>query len=196
MTNDANEILGLMVEDDETAPAVPTGLNLNLSLSDDDLEGAPEFKDIPAGTVTTFEIYTVSPSVTNGTLKWKVTFRAVEDTWGPGKQVSDFFTFKQTVAWKWGPFLKAAGLIQGGGDIDSKIFDDPSVIEGRKVQAKVLGYSWKGEGFPRSYGKNPKPVPTDGTRYYEDLGNYKPAPEESDESSADGSAEFSEVDYL
>lgn len=196
MTNDANEILGLMVEDDETAPAVPTGLNLNLSLSDDDLEGAPEFKDIPAGTVTTFEIYTVSPSVTNGVLKWKVTFRAVEDTWGPGKQVSDFFTFKQSVAWKWGPFLKAAGLIQGSGDIDSKIFDDPSVIEGRKVQAKVLGYSWKGEGFPRSYGKNPKPIPMDGTRYYEDLGNYKPAPEESDESSADGSAEFSEVDYL
>lgn len=196
MTNDANEILGLMVEDDETAPAVPTGLNLNLSLSDDDLEGAPEFKDIPAGTVTTFEIYTVSPSVTNGTLKWKVTFRAVEDTWGPGKQVSDFFTFKQSVAWKWGPFLKAAGLIQGSGDIDSKIFDDPSVIEGRKVQAKVLGYSWKGEGFPRSYGKNAKPVPMDGTRYYEDLGNYKPAPEESDESSVDGSAEFSEVDYL
>lgn len=197
---DADEILGLMGEDDNTSTDLPVGLNINLSLSDDDLSTGPEYKKIPANTTTSFEIYAVSPSMRNGVLSWKVTFRAVDDTWGPKKQVTEFFNFKQSMAWKWGPFLKATGLIKGSGNIDPKIFEKHEDIEGTRVQARVLGYSWKGEGFPKSYGNNAKPIPTDGTAYYEDLGNFKPAPvstdAEDEAADARGGAEFDMEDYL
>lgn len=193
---DADEILGLMGEDDNTSTDLPVGLNINLSLSDDDLSTGPEYKKIPAGTVTVFEVYTVAPSMRNGTLEWKITLRAEEDTWGPKKQVTEWFKFTQNMAWKWGPFLKAVGLIKGAGNIDPKIFEKHEEIEGTRVQARVLGYSWKGEGWPKSYGKNAKEVPTDGTPYYEDLGNFKAAPEQSTEDESLGEAEFDTGDYL
>jgi len=214
MTDDTNDILGLMGEsnDEAAAPALPT-LNLNLSLSDEDLE-QPErvaYVPIPQHTTTNFKVYQVEAKVGqdkngNSEWRWSVTFKAEEDTWGPGKMVRDFFTFRQSMAWKWGPFLKAVGLIKGAGDIDPAIFNDPSAIEDVVVSARVAGYSWKQRpgidpAYPRSYGDNKVAVPTDGTKYYEDLADYKPAGLKSDEGedkaeSLDGLAAFSKDEYL
>lgn len=207
MDNDTNDILGLMSEEEDTttdAPALPS-LNLNFSLSDEDLEGAPEYKTIPANTTLPLEIYQVEVKPGNGQdgkpeLRWKVTFKAVDDTWGPGKMVSDFFMIRQTMAWKWGPFLKAAGLIKGAGEIDPRIFTNHTAAEGRTVQARVIGYTWKDASgnYQQSFGNQKKPVPRGGTRIYEALGNYKAVEtKQSDEDETlDGMAEFSKDEYL
>lgn len=215
MTNETNDILGLMGEGDNeaAAPALPT-LNLNLSLSDEDLE-QPErvqYVPIPQHTITNFRIYQVEvvPATNQATgepeLKWKVTYKTEEDTWGPGKMVKDFFLFRQSMSWKWGPFLKAAGLVKGTGDIDPAVFNDPTAIEDVVISARVLGYSWTARQgidpkFPRSYGNKRVPVPTDGTRFFEDLGDYKPAGlksaegEDKDEA-AELDAMFGKEEYL
>lgn len=213
--SDINEVFGL---DDLDArmeeagiPTPPTGLVLpTLSLSDEDLDASSGFVRIPAGITTQFMIYDVVPRVrpnrnTNvDELTWSVDFQAVESTWGPKKQVRfQSFLFRQTMAWKWGPFLKAVGLVEAGGNIDPQVFTKHEEIKGRIITATVEGYTWKGAdgSYYQSFGGNKRPVPTDDTPYYESLGRFKkyePSDqEESDEDSMEGLAEFSSPDnYL
>lgn len=190
----------------DTAPAVPEmpTLNLSLSLSDEDLEGSEsQYKHIPAGTRTDFRVYSITqePHEKNGvnTVKWAVILEAVSDEWGPGKKVREFLRFTPQESFRWGPFLKAIGAIEGAGSVDMSIFqgEKHKDFEDVIVSAKVMGYSWKGEGFPRSYGKGAKPIPQDGTAYFEDLGYYQRAEVRQESGGeSDGLSEFDPTSYL
>lgn len=210
MDNNTADILGFMGESDEAAAApVMPSLNLNLSLSDEDLEGPTEsvYKPIPVGTRTDFEIYQVEQKPwTNkhglATVQWRMVLRAEEDTWGSGKQIRHTLRFQPSESFNWGPFLKAIGLVQGAGDVDMKIFDKPEKVEGLKVSAKVKGYRWQDAqgNYQQSSGpkEKRKPVPQDGTPYFEELGFFEPAAPKSsnsDEIETDG-AVFSTDEYL
>lgn len=194
-----NELAGL----DAAVPEMPT-LNLSLSLSDEDLEGSESlYTHIPANTRTDFRVYSITqePYEKNGvhTVKWTVILEAVSDEWGPGKKVRDYLRFTPQESFRWGPFLKAVGAIEGAGDVDMSIFqgENHKRFEDVTVSAKVMGYSWKGEGFPRSYGKGAKPVPQDGTAYYEDLGYYQKAEAPAQGAGeSDGLSEFDPTNYM
>lgn len=183
---DVNEVLGLMNDeaDDGNGLGLPT-INFSLSLTDEDLAGGQTttYVPIPAGVRTDFEVYSLEQKPwTNkhgqATVKWDLILRTVEDTWGARKQVREQLRFQPSENFNWGPFLKAIGLIQGSGSVDMSIFNDPApLVEGKIVSAKVKGYTWKDaqENYQRSHGKSRKPVPTDGTPYYEEVGYYEPA---------------------
>ena len=210
--DDLNSTFGLDdLDEGNTAEAAPElALPLpTLSLSDEDLDSSSSFIHIPAGTTTQFMVYDVSPIVRENKktnqpeLTWNVDFQAVEDTWGPKRQVRfQRFLFRQTMAWKWGPFLKAVGLVEQGGDIDPQVFTKHEEIKGQVVTAHVDGYTWKGAdgGYYQSFGKEKRPVPTDGTLYYESLGRFKkyePSEDtETDEDLAAGASFTGSETYL
>lgn len=211
---DANEILGLMNDEAEAAvPASMPTISFNLSLTDEDLDSGQSttYVPIPAGTRTDFEVYSLEQQPwTNkhgeATVRWSMILRTTEDTWGVNKQVRHSLRFQPVESFNWGPFLKAVGLAQGGGDIDMSIFKDPAaLVEGKKVSAKVLGYTWKDMqgNYQRSHGKENvrKPVPVDGTRYFEELGYFEEAKglrsdEGDDFADAQADATFSEGEYM
>lgn len=148
---------------------------LVLDLTDEDLDStASQYVPIPQGTTTQFAIYDVESKVSkNGSPMWKVTFTAVEDTWGVNKRISAYIVFHPKMAFNWGPFLKATGLVQGSGRVQFHTLDPQSIV-GTVITARVRGYSWKdiSGNYVQNFGKNKVDLPTDGTPYYEDLGNW------------------------
>ena len=189
------------VQEDTTVEDTSTGESTEdfvLNLTDEDLDNtSSQYVPIPAGTVTNFLIYELETARSQaGNPQWKMTLRTVEDTWGPNKQILQTITFSPKNPFIWGPFLKGVGMVQGSGSVNfSKL--DPQSLVGKTVQARVLGYTWKDASgnYQRSFGRNKQAVPTDGTAYYEELGNWA-APKEEDESGLGGLGEFSTESYI
>lgn len=154
--------------------SAPTG-GLVLDLTDEDLDNsASQYVPIPQGTTTQFAIYDIdSQTSKSGYPMWRVTFTVVEDTWGTNKRVNGLIVFHPKTGFNWGPFLKATGLVQSSGRVQIHNLDPQSII-GKVITARVLGYTWKdvSGNYVRNYGQNKKTLPSDGTPYYEDLGNW------------------------
>jgi hypothetical protein len=198
-----NELAGL----DAAVPEMPT-LNLSLSLSDEDLEGSETlYTHIPAGKRTDFRVYSITPQPhfdkknNRPAVRWDIVLEAVSDEWGPGKKVRDRLRFTPQEAFRWGPFLKAIGAVEGPGAVDMTLFNGErhTEFEDAVVSAKVLGYTWKnvqGE-YCRSHGNGRKEVPRDGTAYFEELGYYQKAEGPSEpQGESDGLTEFDPTNYM
>lgn len=182
-------------ENIEESMSENTGEDFILNLSDEDLDAqSAQYVPIPAGTITQFRVYEVETTTSsNGNPQWKLSLRTVEDTWGPNKQVSSFMTFSPKNAFIWGPFLKGLEMVQASGSVNIGKLDPESLV-GKIVQARVQGYSWKDASgsYHRSYGKNKKPIPTDGTPYYEELTGWKLHKEDEEE----GMSAFSSDSFI
>lgn len=180
-----------------------------LNLDDESLDvEETSYVPIPLRTETSFEVYDAEVKPTaKGYPMWKLTLRALEDTWGPGKRVFMNIVFMDsTMKFSVKPFLKAVDHMPEGGALTKEFVTDTDALLGLKFTATVRGYQWKNpdtDAFESSTGRNKKAVPSQakfdawGIQPNEELGNLKPYTEPEDEElSMSGLAEFSADDYL
>lgn len=179
--------------------------DFEVALADEDLDSSrSSYKMIPAGTRVNLTISACERSMTRSD-KRKLTldFDINGEEWGKNRRIR----FKDVIfdpdpeyQWRWGQFLKAVGYISTAAEITpdklKALFANPGQLIGFQLSATVIGHSWKQRpgtmdpAYPRSYGKDAQPVPTDGTRVFEDLSNWAPVQETDTNTEMRGLAEF------